>query len=226
MTKIFILKALKALRKNNFKLQKYLPRLTKNNGFSLMEMVIVLVIIGSVMGLVLPRLLDKKSETRKALREFVIAGKDLRNRSKLNNVTYRLAFRLDENKQAWWVEKSNKIVFIDKKKLDAQREAAKSTFKNDEEGKAVPEFQPDTTIFKKEQVLPKGFRFKQIESGPQDLQATDGTAYIHFFPQGLIEASTIQIEDDKKNIWTLVFNPITGHSDIIPEAKSLKDLTR
>ncbi|MBC7464977.1 MAG: hypothetical protein H7256_03205 [Bdellovibrio sp.] len=192
-----------------------------------MEMIIVIIIIGAVMGLVLPRLLDKKSQTRKVMREFVIAGKDLRNRAKLNNITYRLAFRLDENKQAWWVEKSNKVVFIDKKKLDAERDAAKSTFrKDDEEGKAVPEFQPDTTIFKKEQTLPKGFSFKHIESGPQDLVATDGTAYIHFFPQGLIEASTIQIEDDKKNIWTLVFNPITGHSDIIPEAKTLKDLTR
>lgn len=191
-----------------------------------MEILIVLTIIGAVTGLVLPRLFDKKSNNRKVFREFTVAGKDLRNRAKLSGVTYRLAFRLTENQQAWWVEKSNKVVLIDKKKLEAQREAEKSTFKKDEEGKPPAEFQPDTSIFKKEQTLPKGFSFKQIESGPQELVATDGTAYIHFFPQGLIEPSTIQILDDKKNTWTLVFNPITGQSDIIPEAKTLKDLER
>jgi general secretion pathway protein H len=87
-------------------------------------------------------------------------------------------------------------------------------------------FQPDLTIFKKKQSLPSGFRFVHIESGTQDVILTDGTAYIHFFPQGLIEASAIQIEDPKKNIWTLVYNPITGHMDVIPEAKVLKDLAR
>lgn len=178
------------------------------------------------MGLVLPRLLDKKSQHQKVFREFVIAGKDLRNRAKLGGVTYRLAFRLTENQQAWWVEKSNKLVLIDKKKMEEARLADKSRFRSDDEGKPPPEFQPDTSIFKKEQTLPKGFSFKQVESGPQDLISTDGTAYIHFFPQGLIEPSTLQILDDKKNVWTLVFNPITGHSDIIPEAKTLKDLTR
>lgn len=189
-------------------------------------MILVLTIIGATIGLALPRLMDKKSNTRKVFKEFMVAGKDIRNRAKLGGVTYRLAFRLTENQQAWWVEKSNKVVLIDKKKLEALRAAERSTFKKDEEGKPPPEFQPDTSIFKKEQVLPKGFSFKQIESGPQDLIATDGVAYIHFFPQGLIEPSAIQIIDDKKNTWTLVFNPITGQSDIIPEAKTLKDLTR
>lgn len=190
-----------------------------------MEMIVVLTIIGTVIGIALPRLLDKRSNNQKVFREFVVAGKDIRNRAKMAGVTYRLAFRLTENQQAWWVEKSNKLVYIDKKKLEDQRNSEKSTFSKDD-AKPPSDFQPDTTIFKKEQVLPKGFSFKQIESGPQDLIVTDGTAYIHFFPQGLIEPSTIQIVDDKKNIWTLVFNPITGHSDIIPEAKTLKDLTR
>jgi general secretion pathway protein H len=198
----------------------------KKNGFSLLEMIIVISIIGAVTAIALPGLLDKKSNTRKVFREFVVAGKDIRNRAKLAGVTYRLAFRLTENKQAWWVEKANKNVLLDKKKLEDARNEAKSTFRQKDDDKPVSEFQPDTTIFKKEQTLPKGFFFKQIESGPQDLIATDGTAYIHFFPQGYIEPSAIQIIDDRKNIWTLVFNPITGQSDIIPDAKTLKDLNR
>ncbi|MBC7742360.1 MAG: prepilin-type N-terminal cleavage/methylation domain-containing protein [Bdellovibrionaceae bacterium] len=194
-------------------------------GFSLMEMAIVLVIIGAVIAIAAPRLFDKKSETRKVFREFILAGKDLRSKAKLYGTTYRLAFQLDAGQQNWWVEKSTRVTLIDKKKFENERNQSKETFLK-EEPKKPSDFQPDTTIFKKKQVLPKGYSFKHIESGTQEVVLTEGVAYIHFFPQGLIETSAIQIEEPKKNIWTLVYNPITGHSDIIPEPKLLKDLAR
>ena len=202
------------------------PNLSRNLslGFSLLEIVIVLSIIGAIMAVALPRLFDKKQDTRKVFREFAIAGKDLRNRAKLAGVTYRLAFRLDKDHQSWWVEKSNRNMLLDKKKIDEAREKAKSAFRDEE--KPVSDFQADTSIFKKEQVLPAGFSFVQIESGPLETISTEGTAYVHFFPEGMIEPSAIQIQDAKKNIWTLVFNPMTGQSDIMPEAKTLRDLTR
>jgi len=208
--------------------QKVQRVLKNNKGFSLLEIVIVLSIMGAIIGIALPRLTDKKIDIRKVLREFGTAGKDLKSRAKLNGTTYRLAFQLDPaNAQSWWVEKSSQATLIDKKKLEKERELLKEVqAKGSAETKTPPAFQPDQSIFKKKQVLPAGFRFVQIESGTQDLILTEGTAYIHFFPQGLIESSAIQIEDPKKNIWTLVYNPITGHMDIISEAKILKDLAR
>lgn len=201
--------------------------LKSNKAFSLLEIVIVLSIMGAIIGIALPRLTDKKIDIRKVLREFGTAGKDLKSRAKLNGTTYRLAFQLDpENAQAWWVEKSSQATLIDKKKLEQEREAQKQAQAEGSAETKAPAFQPDMTIFKKKQVLPAGFKFVHIESGTQDLILTEGTAYIHFFPQGLIESSAIQIEDPKKNIWTLVYNPITGHMDVIPEAKVLKDLAR
>lgn len=195
-----------------------------SRGFSLLEIIIVLSIIGAIMAVALPRLLDKKQDTRKVFRDFVIAGKDIRNRAKLGGVSYRLAFRLEKDQQTWWVEKATKAILLDKKALEKAREKAGSSFREDE--KPPADFNPDTSIFKKEQQLPEGFSFVHIESGPQELIATEGVAYIHFFSQGMIEPSAIQIQDPRKNIWTLVFNPITGQSDIIPEAKTLRDLTR
>ena len=201
--------------------------LKNQKAFSLLEIAIVLVIIGAIMAIAAPRLFDKKSETRKVFREFIIAGKDLKSRAKLANLTYRMAFDLTEKSQSWWVEKSSRAIVLDKTKAEeANNESKKEKAGADGESKPPTEFQMDESIFKKKQKLPSGYRFKQVESGTLDLIVTEGMAYIHFFPQGLIETSALQIEDPKKNVFTLVYNPLTGHSDIIPEAKLLKELAR
>lgn len=187
-------------------------------------MMVVLTIIGAVIGVAGPRLFDKKADTRRVFRDFIVAGKDLKSRAKLSNSTYRLAFDLNPKGQSWWVEKSNKNIVLDKAKLEKELEAAKNPDSSAE--KPPPVFQPDTSIFKKKQTLASGYKFVQIESASLDMILTDGLAYIHFFPQGLIESSAIQIQDPKGTIWTLIYNPLTGRADILPEAKLLKDLAR
>jgi general secretion pathway protein H len=194
----------------------------------MMEIVIVIAIIGAVIAVVLPTLTRKKTVSiTQVTREIIIKFKQVRNSAKLHGTTYRFAFRLTPDQQAYWIEKSANTTLIDKKTIEAQREKEKSSFPNDNpEEKSAAAFNPDTTFFKKEQTLPAGYSFKSIESGSLDNVMTDGTAFIHFFPQGYIEPAAIQIEDSKKNIWTLVFNPITGQADVIPEATSLKDIQR
>lgn len=195
-------------------------------GFSLLEIAVVLTIIGALIALVAPRLFDKRSETRRVFRDFILAGKDLKSRAKLNGSTYRLVFDLNPKTQAWWVEKSTKVVMLDKAKIEEQIETQKKGTETNDSESPPADFQIDSTIFKKKQVLPNGYSFKQVESGTVDVIYTEGLAYIHFFPQGLIETSAFQIEDPKKNIFTLIYNPLTGQVDIIPEAKLLKDLSR
>ena len=177
------------------------------------------------MALVMPRIFDKRSETRRIFRDFMIAGKDLKSRAKLDGATYRLAFDLNPKTQSWWVEKSTKVVMLDKAKIEELKEKENEDGKPDEDA-PPPDFQIDPSFFKKKQTLPGGYIFKQVESGTVDVVYTEGMGYIHFFPQGLIETSALQIEDPKKNVWTLVYNPLTGQLDIIPEAKLLKDLSR
>jgi general secretion pathway protein H len=186
-------------------------------GFSLLEIAVVLVIIGGIIAVAAPRLFDKRADTRKVLRNFIIAGKELKSRAKMTGSTYRMAFDLTEKQQSWWVEKSTKVVVVDKAKLEQAIEAAKNP--DQDAPKPPPDFQADTSIFNKKQILSEGYKFRQIESGSLDMILTTGPAYIHFFPQGLIETSAIQIEDPKGTVWTLVYNPLTGRADVIPEAK-------
>ena len=74
----------------------------------------VLSIIGAIMAIAAPKLFDKKADTRRVFRDFIVAGKDLKSRAKLTGSTYRLAFDLTEKQQSWWVEKSTRVVLIDK----------------------------------------------------------------------------------------------------------------
>jgi general secretion pathway protein H len=200
--------------------------LRKPNGFSLLEIALVLTIVGAILAIAVPRIFDKRSETRRVFRDFIVAGKDLKSRAKLDGATYRLAFDLSEKDPSWWVEKSTKKVMLDKAKIEELQEQLKRNNGKPEEGAPPPDFAIDPSIFKTKQHLPDGYKFKQVESATADVLYTEGMAYIHFFPAGLIETSAFQIEDPKKNIWTLIYNPLTGHLDIIPEAKLLKDLSR
>lgn len=198
---------------------------TNNRGFSLLEITIVILIIGGLLAVAIPRLQFNKVDTRKVIRELTISIKEVRNRAKLYGTTYRLAFRLDPDRQAYWVEKSNSITYIDKAALEKAREEAKSSFRKNAEEKTTTSFTPDTSFFKKEKKLPEGYTFKLIETVSQNAAYSDGMAYIHFFPQGFIEAAVVQIEDPKKNVWTVTFNSLTGQAAILTEAKLLKDIT-
>lgn len=180
-------------------------------------------IIGGVLAASLSRMSFKKVDNRTVFREIVLAIKEIRNRAKLYNTTYRLVVKIDEKEGSFWVEKSTSPTLIDKEFLAKQRERRGN---KEEEGAPPSPFQVDTTYLKKEKQLPPGYTFKQLESGPQDAVFTEGLAYIHFFPQGMVEPVGLQIQDPKKNIWTLVFNPLTGQADIIDGAKALRDINR
>lgn len=196
-------------------------------GFSLLEMVIVLAIIGSVLGIGLSHISLNKTDNRTVFREIVLAVKEIRNRAKLYGTTYRIAFKIEEKTASYWIEKSTSPTLLDKDFLKKEREAKdKPDREKDKEHPFVSPFQIDPSYIKKPKELPTGYTVKSLESGPQDAIFTEGMAYIHFFAQGMVEPVALQIQDPKKNIWTLVFNPITGQADIIEGAKSLKDLNR
>ncbi|MNL22982.1 hypothetical protein D3C87_1443480 [compost metagenome] len=84
----------------------------------------------------------------------------------------------------------------------------------------------DKSLTKKEQTLPGDLRFQAVETINSKTALTSGTAYIYFFPEGLVEAATVQITAGPNNVMTLIFNPLTGQADVVQKAQSLKEIKR
>jgi general secretion pathway protein H len=193
-------------------------------GFTLIEVMIVIAIMAGLIAVGAPRLLKKDANMKTAARQLTVLVKEIRNQAKLFNSTYRLVIRIEPGHESYWVEKSNGPALIDKEKLKEEIEG-KNKDKKPEEGAPPPLFQIDKRLSKKEKILPSNLHFTQVETSNMSQPVTSGIAYIHFFPEGLMEASTIQLAD-KKNTWTLVFNPLTGQADIVEKAVNLKELSR
>lgn len=189
-------------------------------GFTLIEIMVVLAIIAVALTVALPRLFKTQNNVKSVARHFLVLGKETRNRARLQNVTMRLVIDMDPAAPKYWVEKSRGPMLIDP---EADREERK---KESEKEEKQPDWEIDKVLTKKPEPLPDGLYFASVETINMNAPQTDGVAYIHFFPQGLMEAAALQVTDRKSLNWTLIYNPLTGQADIIDRARSLKEVNR
>lgn len=197
-----------------------LQRARSSSGFSLIEVLLVLAIIGAAMAIATPRLFRRDPNIKSVARQFLVLGKEVRNRARLSNSTLRLVLDLNPAEPKYWVEKANGA-----KLIDPEIEEKKNDRSSDEE-KKPPEWNLDDVLTKDKRSLPSGLFFGAIETIHMKAPQTEGLAYIHFFPEGLMEAASVQITDRKRLTWTLIYNPLTGQADLVQEARSLKDVSR
>lgn len=188
-------------------------------GFTLIEILIVLAILAGMVTIGAPRLLKSQENLKTVARRLMVLTKETRNRARLNNSTYRLAFKIEDKSSSYWVERASGAKMID-------LQAEEAALKDDSKDKKPPLFQIDKSLSKKETQLPKEMRISMVETINTKNPIVNGMAYIHYSPEGFVEASVIQISNSKNQVWTLVINPLTGQADIVEEAKSLKDLQR
>lgn len=187
-------------------------------GFTLIEIMIVLAIISAVMLVAAPRLSKKNTNVKTIAREFLVLSKEVRNKARLSNSTYRIVINMEPDNESYWVERASGPRPVDPDAAEKEKDS-----KEDQPPSA---FQIDKSITKKQKKLPSGLRFASVESINMKAPVTSGAAYIHFFPEGFVEASALQITDGNNLTWTLVFNPLTGQADIVEKAATLKDIER
>ena len=188
-------------------------------GFTLVEILIVLGIMGAIIAMGLGRVRKRDNDIKKVAREFYVLGKEIRNQARLKGGTYRLMIRLDEGAQSYWVESAQG--FQGRLTEDQLKEREKLS----EEERPKEVFSQDNSVLKKEKILPEGLFFKSVENLDSDVMTT-GTATIYFFPNGFVETTALQITDRKKFTWTLIYQPLSGQADIIPEERGLRDSKR
>lgn len=191
-------------------------------GFTLIEIMIVLAILAAVLVVGAPRLFKSNTNIKTVARQLIVLSKETRNKARLTNSTYRLVINMDPQDEKYWVERASGPRPVDPEAY----EKAKEKESERKEDAPPPLYQIDKSLTKGEQSLPKGLRFGSVETINMKSPITSGVAYIHFFPEGFVEASALQITDGNNLTWTLVFNPLTGQADIIEKASSLKDIQR
>lgn len=199
-------------------LPKNLTR-TSQKGFTLIEIMVVLGILAALIAVGLPRLNRTSNSLKKTARELAVLGKEIRNQSRLKNMTHRLVFDMTSEVHSYYVEAAAGLVTASTKPVEID------TNSEDKEQAAATPFQKSSKFFKEDRKLPSELKFKSIESLSQKDPISEGIAYIYFTPEGMVERSAIHI-GRQDTTWTLLYNPLTGQADIIEKEFSLKDIPK
>lgn len=201
-----------------------------NKGFTLIEMMVVLAILGGVIALASPYLSSRNSKTKAFLRHFVVMSRDLHTRAKLQGAIYRLVLDLKtpaENSrenpppQQWWVERSNGKAIL---KSNEEEEARKPPEPGEEKVADPRGFAMDPQFSKGPQDLPPGLHIDQVELTRLKDPIKEGKAFIHYLPEGLVDEAAIHIKGEKTQVWTLSIHPLTGKAELISKTISLEQM--
>jgi general secretion pathway protein H len=148
----------------------------KNRGFTLVEILIVLAIIGALATIAVRRF-NKSENLKTSIRRLSTVLKKTRSYAKLTNKTYRLVIKIDPKEpDSYWVESSNKLHLVDPKSEDKFK-----MMSDKEKEKVKGEFQPATDILSKPRTIPKEWSFGIVESTGHPESTESELSYVYFF---------------------------------------------
>ncbi|MGE3974505.1 MAG: Tfp pilus assembly protein FimT/FimU [Bdellovibrionales bacterium] len=196
-----------------------------SKGFSLIEVLMVLAILGIMAAVVIPRLETRGPKMRRELRSITVLVKRLHHLARLNRVTYRLVIDMTSpDEHTYWVESSSqKVTFKTDEQIE--EELRKKDSSKDDESDGVG-FQVDPSFMKKPAELSHPLIFGGVELATRDKVIEQEKAYIHFLPQGVVEEASIFLTDKENLNYTIWINPLTGQADIISGKILIKDLRK
>jgi prepilin-type N-terminal cleavage/methylation domain-containing protein len=198
---------------------------TDNRGFTLIEIMIVLAIIGGILAVGVPRLFNSTTAMRSTIRKLAIVPREIRNIARLYNMTGRIVINMDDEKgHSFWVETAPGSVTL--LSQEQEEELARMTSSQRDDEKPKSQFQAETRVMKKPVSLPRGLFFEGVEYAGKEKGVSGGKAYVHFFPQGRAEEVAIHLTDRKTLNWTVTIQPLTGRAEIYERKASLKELAQ
>lgn len=194
-----------------------------DQGFTLIEIMVVIGIIAAVVAIGAPKLFNTTNQMRSTVRKMAIMTRDIRNIARLYNSTARLVIVMNDKEGHSYVVESapgNATLLSE----DQQKELDSMTSSQREDEKPKSEFSVEGRVTKESVSLPRGLFFESVEYGNRKELVTSGTAFVHFFPQGLAEEAAIHLTNRKTLNWTVTVNPLTGRAEVFERKVMLKDL--
>lgn len=185
---------------------------------TLIEIMVVVFIIAFTIAIAIPRLSGTLGfKTKSVVRKLVAINKQLQHNARLRNKVYRLVinFGADNGRPSFYAESADKKTLV-------EPPDAKSKSSWDDDDKEDP-FTTATEITKEPIELPTGVVFSEVEIDGYP-SVKEGIAYIHFFPQGLVQKSVIHIDDGRDLKWSVIIPALAGRSFIRTEDVRLKDV--
>ncbi len=195
-------------------------------GFTLIEVMVVITIIAAVIAVAAPKMFDTKAKIKGAVRRIAVLPREIHNAARLYNSTMRLVLSMPEDpskEHSYWVESApgNVVLLSEDQEKEQERLTELQRDKSEQKNNG---FSTDPRVMKNPISLPKGLYFVDIEYANRLSAISSGTAYVHFFPQGLVEEALIHISDKKTLNWSIRINPITGKVDLFDHKVSIKEL--
>ena len=182
---------------------------------TLIEIMIVMVILTGVIVLGAMSLRAPSSDVRSDIRKLLILSKRLNQQAQLDQKIYRLTLSFDKEQPFYYVETT------DKKTIET---ASTDAFDEDPDSS---DFKIAKKFTKDRNSLPEGFFFKKLLLLEQGVYFDEGIAYIHYFPQGMADASALQITNTDETLsWTLIVNPLTGATRLVEGLYEAAELSR
>ena len=156
----------------------------QSNGFTLIELMVVVVVLGVMMGLVIPRLGDMgEANLKRSARHLTGMIKFLRDEAQAKKAVYRIRFDIQGNR--YWAEELTVL-------SDRTREFKRLQVAMANDGNLAGQ---------------TSFRDVHVGSHPDD-------PYILFTPDGWVEPALIHLRNGDDKPFTLIVKPLTGNTQL------------
>ncbi len=189
-----------------------------NRGLTLLELLIVVVILATSLGLGVSFVNRQENSIKKTFRQLIALNRQLDSYAKLNKITYRLVIDMDdEDGTTWWVEQKTDHALLSTTDFSEKD--------NTDSSKETTVFITAPGFSEEPQYLPGNLQFTGVEYSKNNQEVLSGKAYIYYFPEGQTSQILLKLKSEKKH-WSVFIDRFHGELTVLSGEKHLTDLQR